>query len=62
MTKKHFIALAAGFRKARSTYSNTPMALDAIDTCVTMVADLCAEVNPNFDADKFYAAIYGKEA
>ena len=60
MTKKHFIKLAAGFKKANDN-ARSYAERDAISTCVKIVADVCAEVNERFDRDTFYAAIYGVE-
>lgn len=45
MTKKHFVALAAILKA-----NNASMYL------ILPIADLLAEVNPNFDFDKFVAA------
>jgi hypothetical protein len=51
MSKKHFAALAAGFRQVRSE--------NAWETWYGMVqatANVCAQANARFDRERFYRA------
>lgn len=53
MTKKHFRALAQGF------YYNKPDNADAYTQWVIdikLIADVCAQANPNFNREKFLTA------
>ena len=53
MTKKHFEALADALAKIRPPVWRTDSPWNA---SVRAVADVCAEINPRFDRDKFVRA------
>lgn len=55
MSKKHFIALAERLRFAYGQQSTRAQRIAAADM-IHAVAQVCAQDNPRFDYDRFYAA------
>ena len=60
MTKKHFIKIAAALNNLRIKALNDGRHI-GFDEVVVCLADICESYNENFDRDRFFKAVWGKE-
>ena len=59
MTKKHFKALSAALNGAKpvgNPIETQDVLLSYWEDLVARIANVCREINPRFDREKFYAA------
>jgi hypothetical protein len=59
MSKKHFIALADAIREANRRYSD-PSGYPFNEQTIEVLADFCADQNPEFKRDRWLGYIAGE--
>lgn len=58
LSKKHFKVLAENLYYIKDGCVGSDVEDDTFDDAVSNIADLCEELNENFNQDSFFEAIY----